>query len=102
MEEKVISTRMHAAADKAVKKLQDGSKQMINILDVEKQKAEVRSDIGHCSKDLSKAYEKLGRMYYAWKMESKEMEGEADMFDLIRSKEKIIELLNEKLERLDG
>ncbi len=101
MEEKDITTVIAETADKAVKMLQDSGSKVINILDTEKQKAEIRSEIGHNARDLSKAYEKLGRDYYNMKKTGEAIEGEKDAFDLISSKEKIIELLNEKLDNLE-
>ena len=38
-------------------------KKVMDTFDLEKKKAEIRSEIGHNSRDLSKAYEKLGRDY---------------------------------------
>ena len=48
----------------------------------------------------TKAYEKLGRAYYESRSENKEMEEMKDTFELIRSKELLIRLLNEKLDGL--
>lgn len=80
----------------------EGSKKIVERIDSEKQKAEIRSEIGHLSRDLSKAYELLGREYYSAKVTQTPMHGEADIFDKIRSKEKLIELYNEKLDRLEA
>lgn len=96
-----FNNKINDMAEKAVRKLQDGSKAVIGMLDNEKQKAEIRSEIGHSARDLSKAYEKLGREYYTYKVTGKIMETEKDIMDLIRTKEKIIELLNEKLDGLE-
>jgi len=96
-----FNNKLNDLADKAVRKLQDSSKAVMGMLDTEKQKAEIRSEIGHASRDLSKAYEKLGRDYYTYKVTGRIIETEKDMMDLIRTKEKIIELLNEKLDNLE-
>ncbi|MCR5794186.1 MAG: hypothetical protein K6G61_02395 [Solobacterium sp.] len=101
MEEKDITTKIQETADKYVKILQDSGKSVLSKLDIEKQKAEIRSDIGHIARDLSRIYEKLGRDYYNKKVTGVAIESENDTMDLIRSKEKLIELLNEKLDNLE-
>ena len=101
MEEKDITTKIQETADKYVKILQDSGKSVLSKLDIEKQKAEIRSDIGHIARDLSRIYEKFGRDYYNMKVTGVAIESENDTMDLIRSKEKLIELLNEKLDNLE-
>lgn len=96
-----FSKQFSSFIDSAVKSAQDLGKKAADRLDKEKQKAEVRSEIGHNSRELSKAYEKLGRAYYEFKENNTVISEEKDTFDLIRSKEKLIELLNEKLDSLE-
>ena len=76
-------------------------KKVMDTFDLEKKKAEISSEIGHNSRDLSKAYEKLGRDYYTAKMAGHDLSSNNETFSLIRSKEKVIELLNEKLDLLE-
>ena len=66
-------------------------------LKVEKQKAE----IGHHSRELSKYYETLGRNYYNDIVINKKSGTYTEVMDNIRTKEKLIELLNEKLDVLE-
>ena len=80
-----------------VKKVNDVTKDVVTVVAGEKEKAQIRSEIGHNTRDLSRAYEKLGREYYASVKEGKELNCK-DTFELIRSKELLISLLNEKLE----
>ena len=47
------------------------------------------------------AYEKLGREYFLLKEGSIQETDEKETFAKIRDKEKLIELLNEKLDQLD-
>lgn len=96
-----ISKQFNDFINSAVKVTQDFGKKAATRLDQEKQKAEVRSEIGHNSREVSRAYEKLGREYYEFKENNTEMKDETDTFDLIRSKEKLIELLNEKLDSFE-
>ncbi len=88
------------AADKAVKTAKETGNSVLNMLEAEKKKAEIRSEIGHTSRELAKQYEKLGRMYYNSREFGSAAEGEKDLLDLIRANEKCVELLNEKLDQL--
>ena len=96
-----FNTKLNDFVDKASKAIQDGGRKALDRLDLEKQKSEIRSEIGHNSRDLTKAYEKLGRAYFEAKERGGAVEGEAGLLDLIRSKEKVIQLLHEKLTALE-
>lgn len=102
MEEKDITTKVHEAADKVARTIMTGSKNVMSRLDAEKAKAEIRAEIGHNARDLSRAYEKLGRAYYSALTAGEDLQNEEGTLELIRSKEKIIELLNEKLDQMDA
>ena len=93
--------KVNQFVDKAAKTIEKGGKSLLEKLDVEKQKAQIRSEIGHNSRDLTKAYEKLGRDFYAAQVTGIPMEDQTSAFDLIRAKEKLIELLNDKLDSLE-
>ena len=82
------------------RKVNDVTKDVMSRLSDEKEKAQVRSEIGHHSRDLSRAYEKLGRQYYESVTSGKEMDVK-DTMELIHSKELLVKLLNEKLESLE-
>lgn len=83
--------------DKVVKVVHESRTRVLNRLDVEQKKAQIRSEIGHNQRDLTKAYEKLGREYYAAKESGIDMADMSATLEMIRSKEKVVELLNEKL-----
>lgn len=87
--------------EQAERTVSEGSRKIADRIDNEKQKAEIRAEIGHLSRDLSKAYELLGREYYNKKVTGTPFTDEAGLFDRIRSKEKLIDLYNEKLDRLE-
>jgi hypothetical protein len=95
-----FSKQMNEFLDKAVKTVQDCGKKAADRLDLEKQKAGIRSEIGHTKKVLSDAYDQLGRGYYAYKMSSTEMVDEQVLLDRITEKENQIKELNEKLNQL--
>ena len=96
-----FNTKLNELVGNLSKVIQDGSKTVLSTLDKEKAKAELRAEIGHNSRDLTKAYEQLGRDFYAATVTGKKFEPSNSTMDLIRSKEKVIELLNEKLDKLD-
>lgn len=97
-----FTEKFNAFKEEALKTMKETTEVVLKKFDLEKQKAEIRSEIGHHSRELSKSYEKLGRQYYLHVEQGKEIGGEKDIFELIRSKEKLIELLNEKLEKLEN
>ncbi len=85
--------------EEATKLVQNSSHRMLTRLDKEREKAKMRSDIGNNKKELTKAYEDLGRAYYAIQEKGDEVDTK-ELFDQIRAKEKVIELLNEKLKTI--
>lgn len=97
-----FTEKINQFADEAAKAMKETANSVWKRIETEKRKAEIRSEIGHNARELSKTYEKLGRQYFAFKESNTEIGGEKDTFDLIRSKEKLIELLNEKLDSLEA
>ena len=93
--------KLNSFIERSTAAAKSGADKLIGRLDAEKKKAEIRSEIGHNARDLSKAYEKLGRDYYNSVVMKTSMSDSSSTMDLIRSKEKLIELLNEKLDSLD-
>ncbi|MDY6034227.1 MAG: hypothetical protein SPI63_01355 [Bulleidia sp.] len=87
--------------NKATKAASEATQGILSKIDLEKQKAEIRSEIGHHSRELSKYYETLGRNYYNDIVTKKASGNYTDVMDNIRTKEKLIELLNEKLDTLE-
>lgn len=99
--EKDFAEKLNNFKEEAMKAMKETSEYVLKKFDTEKRKAEIRSEIGHNARELSKAYEKLGRQYFNHKENGIEIGGEKDTFELIRAKEKLIELLNEKLDQLE-
>lgn len=99
--EKDFAEKVNNFKDEAMKAMKETSEYVLKKFDTEKRKAEIRSEIGHNARELSKSYEKLGRQYFNHKENGTEIGGEKDTFELIRAKEKLIELLNEKLDQLE-
>ncbi len=96
-----FNSKVNEFVDKAAKSIEEGGKSLLSRLEIEKKKAEIRSEIGHNSRELSKAYERLGREFFMAKEAGRAYSDENDLFDRIRSKERTIELLNEKLDTLE-
>ena len=93
--------KVNDMVDDLMKKVNDVAKEVVEKIDSEKEKAQIRSDIGHNSRDLTKAYEKLGRAYYESVTSASPMEDMKETMEMIRSKEMLVKLLNEKLDGLD-
>ena len=93
--------KVNDMVDDLMKKVNDVAKEVVTRFDSEKEKAQIRSEIGHNSRDLTKAYEKLGRAYYESVSKGEPMEDMKDTMEMIRSKELLVKLLNEKLDGLD-
>lgn len=93
--------KVNDMVDDLMKKFNDVAKEVVTRFDSEKEKAQIRSEIGHNSRDLTKAYEKLGRAYYESVSKGEPMEDMKDTMEMIRSKELLVKLLNEKLDNLD-
>ena len=93
--------KVNDMVDDLMKKVNDVAKEVVTRFDSEKEKAQIRSEIGHNSRDLTKAYEKLGRAYYESVSKGEPMEDMKDTMERIRSKELLVKLLNEKLDNLD-
>lgn len=96
-----LKDKINSFTTEALKAMKETVDTVVKKIDLEKRKAEIKSEIGHTSRDLSKSYEKLGRQYFLHKEQGLEIGGEEDTFELLRSKEKLIELLNEKLDSLE-
>lgn len=93
--------KVNDMVDDLMKKVNDVAKEVVTRFDSEKEKAQIRSEIGHNSRDLTKAYEKLGRAYYESVSKGEPMEDMKDTMEMVRSKEMLVKLLNEKLDGLD-
>lgn len=79
--------------------MESAGKSAWDRLDTEKQKAELKAQISSNQKELSCAYEKLGREYFEMKTNGAAMNDEKDLSDLIREKTKTIDLLRDKLKQ---
>lgn len=85
--------------DEVVKKVETLSNQVVDRLAYEKQKAEIKSQIGHTSREIAKQYERLGQLYYASLKNHEELHVE-DIVNVLETKQQLLDLLHEKLNSL--
>ncbi len=87
---------------KLAKAVTDGVKVAKSVADEQTAKLKLRAEIGQNERDITKAYNRLGQAYYEAKINNAEMSDVNDVLDLIRSKKKLIELLQEKLDAMNA
>lgn len=88
-------------ADKAAKAVQAGSKDFMSVMDKERKKVEIRAQIGHHERAVTKAYTRLGEAYFNNVENGASMDSAKDVLDLIKSNKKVVELLQEQLKSLE-
>jgi len=88
-------------ADKAAKAVQAGSKDFMSVMDKERKKVEIRAQIGHHERAVTKAYTRLGEAYFNNVENGASMDSVKDVLDLIKSNKKVVELLQEQLKTLE-
>ena len=79
----------------AANTIQEGSRKVIGFANKEMEKTKLRSDIGHTNRELAKAYEKLGRDYYASKVLGEDIDLEESLHPIITSEATLKELKND-------
>jgi predicted ATPase len=90
-------------SDKVVKFVNDSTRDLQKLVQAERRKLELRSEIGEHTRALNKAYVRLGEACFeAQESGKKDLGDNADLFDLIRNKRRLIELLQEQLETLEA
>ena len=83
--------------NKTSKIVEEGSRDFMNAFDRERRKMEIKAQIGHHERAVTKAYTRLGEAYYKNVETGASMDAVKDVADLIRSNSKVIELLNQQL-----
>ncbi len=92
--------QLDEVVSKTTQAIQKEGKKALERLDEEKEKAKIRSEIGNTKKDLSKVYEQLGKDFFEAKEKGIELPDFSKALDVIRSKENVIKLLDEKLKTI--
>ena len=89
-------------SDSVVKAIRGNSKDLTDALKKERRKIELRSEIGDHSRALTKAYTRLGEAYYDAVSAHREIGDVSDIMSLISTNKKLVELLSQQLEELEG
>ena len=71
------------------------------VMDKERKKVEIRAQIGHHERAVTKAYTRLGEAYFNNVENGASMDSAKDVLDLIKSNKKVVELLQEQLKSLE-
>ncbi len=96
-----LMKNVNEVTDKATKFIDSGTKDLPGTLNREKKKMEIRAQIGKNQRAVVKAYARIGEAYFNHVENGTSMDEMKDVLDLIRSNNKVIELLGEQLQRLE-
>ncbi|MBE6123707.1 MAG: hypothetical protein IJ130_13010 [Solobacterium sp.] len=88
--------------DKASKLIESGSRDLPETFNREKKKMEIKAQIGKNQRAVAKAYARVGEAYFNYVENGTSMDEMRDVIDLIRSNNKVIELLEEQLAALEA
>ena len=99
--EKDFTETISSLIEKGTETLNKTTKTITDQLAKERKKLEIKSQIGQHERQLSKAYERLGKAYFDQMESGSAMENVDDVTALIRSNRKVVELLNEQLKQFE-
>lgn len=88
--------------EKASRLIDSGAKDLPETLNREKKKMDLRSQIGKNRRAVQKAYTRVGEAYFNYVEYGTSMDEMRDVVDLIRSNNKVIELLEEQLAQMEA
>lgn len=91
---------LNETAGKVAKFVNDGAKTIGTIAQQQRQRLELKAEIGEHTRVLNKTYARLGQAYYEAQEAGRSPEGTDDLIKLIQSSKKLISMLNEKLDAL--
>ena len=83
--------------DKTAKKLNDGVNQVAAKVSEEKNKIDLKSQIGHHERTVRKNYARLGEAYYNLVVNGTAIENQDDLIEMIKTNQKVISLLEDQL-----
>lgn len=96
-----MKEKLEALFDETVKFLTDNAEALSNRIDIEKNKIDIKSQIGHHERVIRKNYARLGEAYYDYMENYGSMEKTEDLLESIKTNKKVIELLNAQLAELE-
>ena len=99
--EKDFTETISSLIEKGTETLNKTTKTITDQLAKERKKLEIKSQIGQHERQLSKAYERLGKAYFDQMESGAAMENVDDVTALIRSNRKVVKLLNEQLKQFE-
>lgn len=87
--------------DKTAKKLNDGVNQVAAKVSEEKNKIDLKSQIGHHERTVRKNYARLGEAYYNLVVNGTAIENQDDLIEMIKTNKKVISLLEDQLKQFE-
>ncbi len=99
--EKDLTETISSLIEKGTETLNKTTKTITDQISKERKKLEIRSQIGQHERQLSKAYERIGKAYFEEKENGTAMEDLTDVIALVRSNRKVVELLNDQLAQFE-
>ena len=99
--EKDFTETISSLIEKGTETLNKTTKTITDQLAKERKKLEIKSQIGQHERQLSRAYERLGKAYFDQMESGAAMENVDDVTALIRSNRKVVKLLNEQLKQFE-
>lgn len=99
--EKDLTETISSLIEKGTETFNKKTKNITDQIAKERKKLEIRSQIGQHERQLSKAYERIGKAYYDEKETGVASEDLTDVIALVRSNRKVVELLNEQLAQFE-
>ncbi len=85
---------------KTAKAVNESVNYVANKVDIEKNKIDIKSQIGYHERTLRKAYTRLGEAYYQSLEAGVPMVNNEDLLEVIKTNKKVIHLLEEQLKNL--
>lgn len=87
--------------DKTAKKLNAGVNQVAAKVSEEKNKIDLKSQIGHHERTVRKNYARLGEAYYNLVVNGTAIENQDDLIEMIKTNKKVISLLEDQLKQFE-
>ena len=99
--EKDVTETISSFIEKGTEVFTKKTKTITDQIAKERKKLEIKSQIGQHERQISKAYERIGKAYYEHIESGASMNNLDDITALVRSNLKVVELLNEQLSNLE-
>jgi len=94
---KELNDGLNDLTDRTVKFIGDSTKDFSGTMEKERRKMDLRSQIGQHRRAVQKAYERIGEAYVS----GRPMTEMQDVIELVKSNNKLIDMLGEQLKQLE-